>query len=106
MHTKLETLKTIIPCIFEEGPEREAALRMRTGTMITEWFEANKKHACARHLRYLYFPQYYTWNKYKKDWMARASMCVRQADVNNSSRGTEQQNNDFTRAGVHVASML
>lgn len=40
-------------------------------TMLTEWFEANKKHSKARHLTYCDFPKEWTWDNSARCWRPR-----------------------------------
>ena len=44
---------------FREGQEAAAAAR-EPGTKLLEWFKANAKYPCARHIRYDEFPRYFT----------------------------------------------
>jgi hypothetical protein len=39
--------------------------------MLTEWFEANKKHEEARDLTYCDFPLKWTWDSKNRKWVKR-----------------------------------
>jgi hypothetical protein len=39
--------------------------------MLTEWFEANKKHEDASNLTYCEFPQLWRWDEPKRKWKKR-----------------------------------
>ena len=39
---------------------------------LLAWFEANQKFENARHIRYINFPKYFTWNNTDRAWKPRA----------------------------------
>ena len=45
-------------------------------TMLTEWFEANKKHPTGRNLTYCDFPKEFSWDNSSRHWRPRTP-CVK-----------------------------
>ncbi|WVZ82077.1 hypothetical protein U9M48_029383 [Paspalum notatum var. saurae] len=67
---------------YEEGQDIQEILDREGAkkSMLTEYFEANKKNPEARSILYRDFPEYFTWQKCKKDkfWQKRKREGVKQ----------------------------
>ena len=72
---------------FREGQEQAAATR-EDHTKLTAWFEANTRYPGARHIPYVRFPEYFTWQTSPKMWKPRAMLRIRGA-AGSSSTGPQ-----------------
>lgn len=68
--------------------------------------QSNKKIVGARHLQYLEFLQYFTWNINERVWKPKASIFVRQLRNDISSCCKEHLQYSFTQVGARVVSMF
>lgn len=51
---------------YSEGQRKQAAVEIRVGTKLAEWFQKNKKNACAIRLQYADFSQPFNRNMNRK----------------------------------------
>ena len=60
---------------FEEGKENNAAEKNKI-TKLMAWFIVNTKYVNARHIKYIDFPKYFTWNGKHQEWKPRVQYRV------------------------------
>ena len=91
---------------FRQGEERNAVLRNST-TKLEAWFKANEKYPGARHIGYVYFARYFTWQKGQKQWKPREALRTnRRRRGAGSSAQHAAPEYDFTGPGESVIGRL
>ena len=57
--------------VFRDDADIEAVLSVDKQSTLTGWFLANQKFPSARAISYLDFPEYFVWDKTKREWNPR-----------------------------------
>ena len=57
--------------VFRDDADIEGVLSVEKHSTLTGWFLANQKFPSARAISYLEFPEYFVWDKTKREWKQR-----------------------------------